>query len=227
MFRSLTLALIISVLLSLAVDQAYSVQDNPAEKKPIVDEKVLEDIRFAILDNEFEKLKSLVEANPGSEKWIDGHVNWVFLAAEENRWEMVKYLILKGSDIDFQVKSDPGYRGACALTFALEDRNEEMIKWLLEKGAKTGANHRLFRLSIQQRRPDLVEFFIKHGATVASKDDLDNLIEVSQHFGMEDMGKTILEKFGPSLNIDTRWDIPDKEIDILERRKAIIGRRSD
>jgi len=85
-------------------------------------------------------------------------------ASKNNCYEIVKYLVEHGVDINTD--------GGMVLPYAVKNRNIDMVKYLVEHGADINAHDGIaLRWAIVKNEPNIVEYLIKHGSDVSALHD--------------------------------------------------------
>ena len=186
-----------------------------------------EELFEAIENNNIEKVKNIVESEVPV---VDAEcINKALsIATKQKYWELVKYLIEKGADVNTKAE----YERETALILASEKENLEMVKYLVEKGASNindalriasnkgnleivkylvekGASNinQALTVALEEKDLELIKYLIEHGANVDY--DYDNKVKtaliIASETGNFDMVKYLVEK-GADINAFDDWD---------------------
>lgn len=130
-----------------------------------------QEIFDAIRNNDFVKVKELVNKNPkilntpGNNRFTP-----LLFATNNNKPEIAEFLISKGANVDDMFL--PDYYGNTPISFAIKNDNLDLIKLLHEKGAniqfrtKLGENYLHFAAA--QNKVAIAKYLIEHGIDLNS-----------------------------------------------------------
>ncbi|MBQ4875415.1 MAG: ankyrin repeat domain-containing protein [Rickettsiaceae bacterium H1] len=118
----------------------------------------------------FYQFLELVKDHPDKYKGV----NPLITAVKYEHWEIVKFLVENGVDLNVKVKiSYDDLHGRITfyqtlLYFAVRNQNEEMVSFLLEKGAKVNSsvNKDILHVALQMGNKNIIKILIDHGADV-------------------------------------------------------------
>ena len=119
----------------------------------------------AIKNNDIEKIKNIVESEVPivDTKCINEALK---VALEKENWEIVKYLIEHGADVNTKIETKDGYNRnrKTALMIASKKENLELVKYLIEHGA-SNINEALINASMSGNL-EIVKYLVEEGADV-------------------------------------------------------------
>ena len=144
--------------------------------------KALEELFEAIENNNIEKVKKLVENRAANinAKYVRFHHKYnnkyaLIIASERENWEMVKYLVEHGADVNYEYKD--GYnKFKTALIIASSHGYLEIVRYLVEHGADVNYkyeddyNKTVLMLASMRGKLGVVKCLVENGADINAKD---------------------------------------------------------
>ena len=150
------------------MDIAHYIKDRQIEYKMSDEQKELvkrEDVRGmieAIREDDLQKVKDIIENNKETLHIITDFGSWLHYAVIYWRYEIVKYLIEKGIDINL----NSGYYDCGAMAYAAAERQLDIIKLLYENGAKfdtSTVNRNALFHAVYVGKIEIAQFLVENG----------------------------------------------------------------
>jgi uncharacterized protein len=163
-----------------------------------MDVEIRRKMRRAIADGDLGLVKEMIATHEGLKDTITGYGSWLHVASDKGQFDIVKYFVELGLDIN----QYGGFADAGPIRQACLNGYLDIVKYLYEHGAEldisTAVRNPLFT-AINDGHFDIVKFLVEKGIDITiryTSNSLDNegAYEFARTYGKEEIAEYLKEK---------------------------------
>ena len=159
-----------------------------------MDKEIVKEMRQAIKNNDIKYINSLLDKDAQMINCVTFWGTWLHDASRYGMYDVVKYLIEKGADVN----KKGGTRNAGPLTNAAFEGHKDIIELLLENGAildtSDFAVNPLFA-AIYNGHIDVVKYLVENGIDLDASYDIGSLKDVDAYEYASQYGQTEIANY--------------------------------